>query len=146
MGNPSQWSCPETIGAGVVPQAWKGPAAAKYAIGYRQGSFANLPMSRWGHRRYRPTSCPPSLRAAIRLGNACGLTRFRLCISPGGHQHQRGFPVGERADDAGSAVDLPVRPLDGVHDVLGDASHELPQVHRPVLGPRHRRLLPHAFC
>ena len=49
--------------------------------GYRQGSFANLPMSRWGHRRYRPTSCPPSLRAAIRLGNACGPTRFRLCIS-----------------------------------------------------------------
>ena len=38
-------------------------------------------MSRWGHRRYRPTSCPPSLRAAIRLGNACGPTRFRLCIS-----------------------------------------------------------------
>ena len=48
---------------------------------YRQGSFANLPMSRRGHRRYRPTSCPPSLRAAIRLGNACGPTRFRLCIS-----------------------------------------------------------------
>ena len=48
---------------------------------YRQGSYANLPMSRWGHWRYRPTSCPPSLRAAIRLGNACGPTRSRLCIS-----------------------------------------------------------------
>lgn len=35
---------------------------------------------------------------------------------------------------------------DRVHDVLGDAPHELPQVHRPVLEPRHRRLLPHAFC
>ena len=35
---------------------------------------------------------------------------------------------------------------DSVHDVLGDAPHELPQVHRPVLEPRHRRLLPHAFC
>ena len=33
---------------------------------------------------------------------------------PGGHRHQRGFPVGERADDAGSAADLPVQPLDGV--------------------------------
>ena len=50
-------------------------------IRHRQGTFANLPMSRRGHRRYRPTSCPPSLRAAIRLGNACGPTRFRLCIS-----------------------------------------------------------------
>ena len=50
-------------------------------VGYRQGFFANLPMSRRGHRRYRPTFRPPSLRAAIRLGNACGLTRFRLCIS-----------------------------------------------------------------
>ena len=49
--------------------------------GYRQGSFANLPMSRRGHRRYRPTSRPPSLRTAIRLGSACGPTRFRLCIS-----------------------------------------------------------------
>ena len=34
---------------------------------------------------------------------------------------------------------------DRVRDVLGDAPHELPQVHRPVLEPRHRRLLPHAF-
>ena len=33
---------------------------------------------------------------------------------PGGHQHQRGFPVGERADDASSAADPPVQPLDGV--------------------------------
>ena len=37
-------------------------------------------------------------------------------------------------------------PHDSVHDVLGDAPHELPQVHRPVLEPRHRRLLSHAFC
>ena len=32
----------------------------------------------------------------------------------GGNQHQRGFPVGERADDAGTPPDLPVEPLDGV--------------------------------
>ena len=55
------------------------------------------------------------------------------------------LPVGERADDSGSAADLPVEPLDRAHDVLGDAPHELPQVHRPVLEPRHRQLLPHAF-
>ena len=109
---------------------------------YRQGPFANLPISRWGHR---PTSCPPSLRAAIRPGNACGPTRFDYVFQPGGHQHQRGFPVGERADDAGSAADLPVQPLDGARDVLGDASHELPQAHRHVLELWHRRLLPHAF-
>lgn len=35
---------------------------------------------------------------------------------------------------------------DRVHDVLGEAPYELPQAHRPVLEPRHRRLLPHAFC
>ena len=29
---------------------------------------------------------------------------------------------------------------------LGEAPHEPPQVHRPVLEPRHRRLLPRAFC
>ena len=38
---------------------------------------------------------------------------FDYVFQPGGHQHQRGFPVGERADDAGSAANLPVRPLDG---------------------------------
>ena len=39
---------------------------------------------------------------------------FGYVFQPGGHQHQRGFLVGERADDAGSAADLPARPLDGV--------------------------------
>lgn len=34
---------------------------------------------------------------------------------------------------------------DRVHDVLGDAPHEHPRAHRPVLEPRYRRLLPHAF-
>ena len=32
----------------------------------------------------------------------------------GGNQHQRGFPVGERADDAGTLSDLPVEPLDRI--------------------------------
>ena len=39
---------------------------------------------------------------------------FDYVFQPGGHRHQGGFPVGERADDAGSAADLPVQPLDGV--------------------------------
>ena len=30
---------------------------------------------------------------------------FDYVFQPGGHQHQRGFPVGERAGDAGSAAD-----------------------------------------
>ena len=34
---------------------------------------------------------------------------------------------------------------DRVRDVLGDAPHEPPRVHRSVFEPRHRRLLPHAF-
>lgn len=113
---------------------------------YRQGSFANLPMSRRGHRRYRPTSCPPSLRAAIRLGNACGPTRFRLCISawrsPASARISRRGTCRRR----GLGADLSVETLDRAHDVIGDAPHEFPQVHRPVLEPRHRRLLPHAFC
>lgn len=32
LGNPSQWNCLETIGAGAVPQAWKGSAITKYTI------------------------------------------------------------------------------------------------------------------
>ena len=35
--------------------------------------------------------------------------------------------------------------LNRARGVLGDAPHGLPQVHRPVLEPRHRRLLLHAF-
>ena len=33
---------------------------------------------------------------------------FAVCdvLQAGGHQHQRGFPVGERADDAGAPPDL----------------------------------------
>ena len=69
----------------IVPASWHDDDD-----GYRQGSFANLPMSRWGHRRYRPTSRPPSLRAAIRLGNACGPLVFDYVLQPGGYQHQRG--------------------------------------------------------
>ena len=38
----------------------------------------------------------------------------RDVLQAGGHQHQCGFPVGERADHAGPAPDLPVEPLDGV--------------------------------
>ena len=41
----------------------------------------------------------------------------------GGHKHQRGFPVGERADDTGSASYLPVEPLDRV--VRADAPPRL---------------------
>ena len=38
----------------------------------------------------------------------------RDVFQAGGHQHQRGFPVGERADHAGPAPDFPVQALDGV--------------------------------
>lgn len=94
--------------------------------GHRQGFFANLPMSRRGHRRYRPTSRPPSLRAAIRLGNACGPASFRLCISAWrssasarisrrGTCRRRGFG-GEPPCSAARRAPP---------NVLGDAPHEL---------------------
>lgn len=54
---------------------------AMSANGCRQGSFSNLPMSRWGYRRYCSTPRPPSLRVTIRPGIICGPIRFRLCIS-----------------------------------------------------------------
>lgn len=38
----------------------------------------------------------------------------RDVFQAGGRQHQRGFPIGERADHAGPAPDFPVQALDGV--------------------------------
>ena len=76
--------------------------------------FRKFADSRRDHRRYRSTSCPPSLRAAIRLGNACGPTRFRLCISawrsPASARISRRGTCRRR----GFAADPPVQPLDGV--------------------------------
>ena len=49
----------------------------------------------------------------VQVSSAAPLV-FDYVFQPGGHQHQRGSPVGKRADDAGPATDLPVQLLDGV--------------------------------
>ena len=69
---------------------------------------------------------------------------FDYVFQPGGHQHQRGFPVGERADGAGSAADLPVQPLDGaVRPDPGPMLHgEVGVGERLGAAPRARPRLP----
>lgn len=95
LGNPSQWSCLETIGAGAVPQTWKGSAMAKYTIESRYCSTLGMDVHARTPTRSARTAAVRTSKVALyapgshvaffeRAGSHDGLLRWSLY--PRGHE------------------------------------------------------------